>query len=122
MMHTTLYSHSGQGIRAGLSRWGTVPSRVPVSINEFPQKIRFEHRCEYLEICTLKLHPARQKTKRPPPDLKTASFRLMKKTVATCVNLNVRLPDTLPTRVTPRRTHSLPYQSTITRQKGVVAI
>eukprot|EP00966_Prymnesium_polylepis_P218426 5055761-Prymnesium_polylepis.1 len=31
-MHTTLYSHSGQGICAGLSRGGTVPSRVPVSM------------------------------------------------------------------------------------------
>jgi hypothetical protein len=29
-----LYSHSGQGIRAGLSRLGTVPSRVPVSIRK----------------------------------------------------------------------------------------
>eukprot|EP00966_Prymnesium_polylepis_P157873 3648729-Prymnesium_polylepis.1 len=40
MMHTTLYSHSGQGIRAGLPRWGTVPSRVPVSINTFSQYFR----------------------------------------------------------------------------------
>eukprot|EP00966_Prymnesium_polylepis_P186031 4311819-Prymnesium_polylepis.1 len=35
-MHA-LYSPSGQGIRAGLSRWGIVPSCVPVSINTFPQ-------------------------------------------------------------------------------------
>ena len=35
MMHTTLYSHSGQGIRAGLSRWGTtcLPACLLVSIN-----------------------------------------------------------------------------------------
>jgi hypothetical protein len=33
-----LYSPSGQGTRAGLPRWGTVPSRVPVSINTFQNK------------------------------------------------------------------------------------
>jgi hypothetical protein len=39
-----LYSHSGQGTAARHvpacpdARWGTVPSRVPVSINKFPHK------------------------------------------------------------------------------------
>ena len=38
-----LYSPSGQGICAGLSRWGTAPSRVPASINKFPQKKKFPY-------------------------------------------------------------------------------
>ena len=34
-----LYSSSGQGICAGLSRWGTAPSRVPASIKELRQVV-----------------------------------------------------------------------------------